>query len=232
MSKLLPAERQQFNRRATSIDVEGRRLVFADGSAVRYDALLSTIPLDKMLRWCGKTEWADGLQHSSSHIIGLGLRGVSPHALKCWLYFPEDNCPFYRYGCGNVSACDTCMGFAPRCGPFDERPVPVVLSVHARPCFGGCDPKMRPTPSGLARTCDDHQLFSHAQSCHSNRPRGIGCTQSAGLVTGGVWHAGLQSSQTTPRRTARRQMHSCRRSASGTRPSRSPASRGRGRGGR
>ena len=33
---------------------------------------------------------------SSSHIIGLGIRGECPHGLKCWLYFPEDDCPFYR----------------------------------------------------------------------------------------------------------------------------------------
>ncbi len=33
---------------------------------------------------------------SSSHIVGIGLRGQCPHGLKCWLYFPEDNCPFYR----------------------------------------------------------------------------------------------------------------------------------------
>ena len=24
------------------------------------------------------------------------MRGRCPHGLKCWLYFPEDNCPFYR----------------------------------------------------------------------------------------------------------------------------------------
>lgn len=33
---------------------------------------------------------------SSSHIIGLGVRGHSPHDTKCWLYYPEDDCPFYR----------------------------------------------------------------------------------------------------------------------------------------
>ncbi len=37
-----------------------------------------------------------GLFHSSSHIIGLGIRGTHPHGDKCWQYFPEDNCPFYR----------------------------------------------------------------------------------------------------------------------------------------
>lgn len=96
MSKLLPSEKQKYGHQATALDVEGRRMTFADGSMVRYDALLSTMPLDKLLRLCGRHEWADGLQHSSSHIIGLGLRGTSPHGLKCWLYFPEDDCPFYR----------------------------------------------------------------------------------------------------------------------------------------
>jgi hypothetical protein len=33
---------------------------------------------------------------TNSHIIGIGLRGVNPHDTKCWLYYPEDNCPFYR----------------------------------------------------------------------------------------------------------------------------------------
>lgn len=36
------------------------------------------------------------LPRSSSHIIGLGIRGHSPHDTKCWLYYPEDDCPFYR----------------------------------------------------------------------------------------------------------------------------------------
>lgn len=39
---------------------------------VAYDALISTVPLDITLRWLGQAEWADGLQHSSSHIIGFG----------------------------------------------------------------------------------------------------------------------------------------------------------------
>ena len=33
---------------------------------------------------------------SSTHIIGVGLRGSCPHGRKCWLYFPEADCPFYR----------------------------------------------------------------------------------------------------------------------------------------
>ena len=39
-----------------------------------------------------------GLFYSSTHVIGVGIRGERPERIgdKCWLYFPEDNCPFYR----------------------------------------------------------------------------------------------------------------------------------------
>lgn len=40
--------------------------------------------------------WYNFLSCSSSHIVGIGIRGHCPHGLKCWLYYPEDNCPFYR----------------------------------------------------------------------------------------------------------------------------------------
>ena len=38
------------------------------------------------------------LQFSSPHVVGIGLTGRSPAALegKCWMYFPEGDCPFYR----------------------------------------------------------------------------------------------------------------------------------------
>jgi hypothetical protein len=55
-------------------------------------------------------ERARRLRYSTSHIFGIGLRGVAPEKLrtKNWMYFPESNCPFYRvtvfsnYAPGNV----------------------------------------------------------------------------------------------------------------------------------
>ena len=44
----------------------------SDGRKLAYDALITTLPLDITCRWLGKPEWADGLQHSSSHIVGIG----------------------------------------------------------------------------------------------------------------------------------------------------------------
>ena len=40
-------------------------------------------------------EQADLLRHSGSYIVGVGVNQPSP-SKKCWMYFPEKNCPFYR----------------------------------------------------------------------------------------------------------------------------------------
>lgn len=87
---------QRYGQTVTSIDRDAHTVTLATGKKIQYESLLSTLPLDVMLRWQGEPELADGLQFSSSHIIGVGVRGECPHGLKCWLYYPEDNCPFYR----------------------------------------------------------------------------------------------------------------------------------------
>ncbi len=88
---------QRYGQTVANIDKDAKTVTLSDGKTIQYNSLLSTLPLDIVLRWLGKPEWADGLQHSSSHIVGIGIRGHSPHGTKCWLYYPEDDCPYYRY---------------------------------------------------------------------------------------------------------------------------------------
>jgi protoporphyrinogen oxidase len=66
---------QRYSQRLVGIDKERRVAAMADGSEVPYSALITTLPLDRLLRMLGRSEWADALQYSSSHIIGVGLRG-------------------------------------------------------------------------------------------------------------------------------------------------------------
>lgn len=96
VADLLPEERQVYGAEALSVDLEGKTVSFKDGSKIQYDHLISTVPLDVTLRWAGRDDHANDLTYSSSHIVGIGLRGKCPHGSKCWLYFPEDDCPFYR----------------------------------------------------------------------------------------------------------------------------------------
>jgi len=93
---LLPASKQRFKKTAVAIDAAAKVVSFADGTSIHYEQLITTIPLDVTLTMLGREALGRRLTYSSTHIIGLGLRGVSPHENKCWLYYPEDDCPFYR----------------------------------------------------------------------------------------------------------------------------------------
>ena len=108
VAALLPPTNQVYGLEATQIDKENQTVTFKDGSTIEYDHLISTIPLDVTLAWLGRGDLADGLTHSSSHIVGIGVRGHCPHGTKCWLYFPEYNCPFYRTTVFSNYAEDNC----------------------------------------------------------------------------------------------------------------------------
>jgi protoporphyrinogen oxidase len=98
----LPSARLQFNRKVTRVDPSRREVEFSNGDRVRYDALISTMPLDVLLPMLADraplAALAPRFVYSSSHIVGVGLRG-SPRddmRTKCWIYFPEPGVPFYR----------------------------------------------------------------------------------------------------------------------------------------
>ncbi|MFW6256274.1 MAG: protoporphyrinogen/coproporphyrinogen oxidase [Candidatus Sumerlaeota bacterium] len=97
----LPHDKLHYHRRVARIDAEGRQVESDSGDKVEYDALISTMPLDNLVKCCGLEhlqDAADMLQCSSVHVVGVGLDGKpgADLASKCWMYFPEDNCPFFR----------------------------------------------------------------------------------------------------------------------------------------
>jgi protoporphyrinogen oxidase len=103
VAELIGADHFRFQAAVTAIDTEARVVRCADGREYSYEKLISTLPLDVSTRMLAPNnrELADaaaGLKYSSSNIIGIGLKGQPPEHLrtKCWMYFPEDNCPFYR----------------------------------------------------------------------------------------------------------------------------------------
>mmetsp|Transcript_14277 Transcript_14277/g.14377 ORF Transcript_14277/g.14377 Transcript_14277/m.14377 type:complete len:495 (-) Transcript_14277:275-1759(-) len=96
VAALLPKEKQRYGIKVEGIDAEKKLLSLSDGTKLRYNKLLSTIPLDITLNWLNRSDLSSRLTFSSTHVVGIGLRGVNPHDTKCWLYYPEDNCPFYR----------------------------------------------------------------------------------------------------------------------------------------
>lgn len=97
----LPAGCLHLGKRVARVDTRRRRVHFSDGGSEDYDVLISTMPLDLLVGSADIEELkpaAQRLRHSTVHVVGIGLKGAPPAHLssKCWMYFPEDNTPFYR----------------------------------------------------------------------------------------------------------------------------------------
>jgi protoporphyrinogen oxidase len=108
----LPQDRLKFGEEVCAIDLEGHR-ARTSRDWYPYDALISSLPLDLLARMTGHDSLvvaASRLRYSSTHVVGVGLRGAIPEHLseKNWMYFPEADNPFYRvtvfsnYSPGNV----------------------------------------------------------------------------------------------------------------------------------
>jgi protoporphyrinogen oxidase len=92
----------QLRRAVASIDHERKLVHFTDGSREPYDILITTTPLDRLIDPVLRGPIPDqvrtsasGLRHSGGYMVGIGIRRPCPSS-KCWMYFPESNCPFYR----------------------------------------------------------------------------------------------------------------------------------------
>ena len=103
VTKLLLPERLRFGCRVTEIDTTQKTIKLHSGERLSFDTLISSLPLDALCHRCtglstATAQAASSLVFSSCNILGIGLRGGKPETLakKCWMYFPEDNSPYYR----------------------------------------------------------------------------------------------------------------------------------------
>ncbi|KAL7754250.1 hypothetical protein RI367_000231 [Sorochytrium milnesiophthora] len=101
VAKTLPQDRFRFNYTVTKVDADKKIVTLKDGRTIGYQKLVTTMPLDDLCQFMGDAELVKltkELYFSSTHVIGIGIRGKRPDRIddKCWLYFPEDDSPFYR----------------------------------------------------------------------------------------------------------------------------------------
>ncbi|MDR3581107.1 MAG: FAD-dependent oxidoreductase [Oryzomonas sp.] len=108
-----------------AVDLEAKQVRFANGRVESYDVLINTAPLDRFVASCNPMPEAvvsatEGLVHNGGLIVGLGFEGRREDT-KCWMYFPENNSPFYRvtnfhnYSPHNVPHGDTQHHFSLMC---------------------------------------------------------------------------------------------------------------------
>lgn len=89
--------------KAITIDVIRKKIIFANGSTEKYETLITTIPLNSLLKIIHEPS---SINISNSYkkllcnsVVNFNL-GFTPHNFtqKHWIYFPEKKYTFYRVG--------------------------------------------------------------------------------------------------------------------------------------
>ncbi|MBL6988282.1 MAG: NAD(P)-binding protein [Bacteriovoracaceae bacterium] len=101
--KLIGCDFFKINNEVIHIDAAKKQVTLGSGEKIFYRYLLNTMPLQELAE---KTDShslnflkdAHRLKYSATYIVGIGIHGKIPDTLKtkCWIYFPENDCPFYR----------------------------------------------------------------------------------------------------------------------------------------
>lgn len=86
----------QYKKAACKIDVEHKAVAFTDGTAERYDKLISTIPLGQLLAMCGYPLREIQLPYNSVLVLNIGAEPDVCTPKEHWLYVPFCKTNFYR----------------------------------------------------------------------------------------------------------------------------------------
>jgi protoporphyrinogen oxidase len=97
----LPENKIRYNVSLDFLNTVEKTVKLSDGEEIKYENLISTMPVDLLIKNSDVEELKDdakNLKYSSTHVVGIGLEGKIPEKLKtkCWMYFPENDSPFYR----------------------------------------------------------------------------------------------------------------------------------------
>lgn len=92
VANTLPNEKTRFgkNGTVTKVDADNKLVHLQDGTTIGYQKLVSTMPVDSLVEKMGDKEMVSlskGLYFSSTHIVGIGVRGERPERIgdKCWV---------------------------------------------------------------------------------------------------------------------------------------------------
>jgi UDP-galactopyranose mutase len=153
----------RLNARVTGISLRGKRLRLDDGEEVRFDHVISTMPLPVLIRLLGReapddvVEAASGLRHVSVRCVHLGI-GRERLTDKHWIYYPEDPVFHRIFVQGNASPhCNPPGGFGLTCEITysPQKPLPCDGDALVARCLEDC------RRVGLVR--EDDPLWAAAQ---------------------------------------------------------------------
>jgi protoporphyrinogen oxidase len=97
------APRMRYGAEVVGVDLDARTVQLAGGERLDYEQLVVTTPLPRFLAMCrggppGLAEQADRLDWSVVACVNLGVDRPEIADGVHWMYFPDDDAPFYRVG--------------------------------------------------------------------------------------------------------------------------------------
>ena len=92
VANTLPKQKTRFgaNGKVKKVDAKAKKVLLDDGTTIAYEKLITTMAVDALAEHMGDNELIDltkGLFYSSTHVIGVGIRGERPERIgdKCWV---------------------------------------------------------------------------------------------------------------------------------------------------
>ncbi len=98
------SDRIEYGQSVVSIDPDKKIATTDKGTQIEYEVLFNTAPVDILAsQWLttkndAMIEAAANLTHNSVVVAGVGLdiKEEAERNSRCWMYYPENNSPFYR----------------------------------------------------------------------------------------------------------------------------------------
>ncbi|AAR26880.1 FirrV-1-B5 [Feldmannia irregularis virus a] len=96
IARLLPQDKLLLSKKVVGINPETKICTMNDGQSIKYTHLVSTMPLDLLMKQVDMKPDYTLLRHSSTHVLLFGFEGQNPNKQSSWMYFPDEEVPFYR----------------------------------------------------------------------------------------------------------------------------------------
>lgn len=92
VARTLPKGKTRFGKagEVVRVDAKSKVVTLSDGTLIGYGKLISTAAIDQLVHMMGDQELVEqskSLFYSSTHVIGVGIRGGRPDKIgdKCWV---------------------------------------------------------------------------------------------------------------------------------------------------
>jgi protoporphyrinogen oxidase len=92
VAKTLPREKTLFgtNGEVHKVNADAHQVILKSGKTIGYQKLITTMAVDQLVKHMDDEELiglSNGLFYSSTHVIGVGIRGERPENIgdKCWV---------------------------------------------------------------------------------------------------------------------------------------------------